>query len=173
VFRESVEPSSPALQSEVLALCQNAYGEDLTELFRSIGPATHVLLRDEGSLVSHAMWGARWLQVDGGTVLRTAYVEAVATHPDYRNLGLASRVMRRVVAEIPREFEVVALAPATISLYERLGWRAWLGPLSVRMPDGESFATSDEVVMVYELEGRAKIDVRRGLSIEWRSGEVW
>ena len=68
---------------------------------------------------------------------------------------------------------MAALAPATIPLYERLGWRGWLGPLSVRMPDGDVFKTPDEVVMVYELEGRPAADIRRPLSIEWRPDEVW
>jgi aminoglycoside 2'-N-acetyltransferase I len=170
---EIVERGSPELRDEVLGLCNLAYGEDLAEHFGSIGPGVHVLLRDEGSLVSHAMWVTRWLQVDGGPLLRTAYVEMVATHPDYRKLGLASRVMRRAVAEIPAEFQIAALAPATIRLYERLGWRSWLGPLSVRMPDGDVLATPDEVVMVYELAGRPPLDIRRPLSIEWRPGEIW
>jgi aminoglycoside 2'-N-acetyltransferase I len=173
VLRELVELGSAALQAEVVALCQTAYGEDLTELVRSMRDAVHVYIRDERAMVSHAMWGTRWLQTDGGPLLRTAYVEAVATHPDHRNLGLASRVMRRLVAEIPPEFEVAALAPATIPLYARLGWRPWLGPLSVRMPDGSSSPTPDEVVMVYDLVGRPPLEIGRALSVEWRVGEVW
>jgi hypothetical protein len=81
--------------------------------------------------------------------------------------------MRRLIAEIPSEFEVAALSPATIQLYERLGWRSWLGPLSVRMPDGESFVTPNEVVMVHDLEGRPPLGIRHALSVEWRAGEVW
>jgi aminoglycoside 2'-N-acetyltransferase I len=173
MLREVVEPGSPALHAEVLELCNVAYGVDLTDLLRSLGPGAHVLIRDDERLVSHAMWVTRWVQIDNGPLLRTAYVEAVATDPAYRNLGLASRVMRRLVAEIPRELDIAALSPATISLYERLGWRAWLGPLRVRMPDGSTVATPDEVVMVYELEGRPRVDVRRPISIEWRPGEVW
>jgi len=173
MLHEVVERGSPALRAEVLELCNVAYGEDLTDLFRSLDAGVHVLVRDDGRLVSHAMWVTRWLQVDGDPLLRTAYVEAVATDPKYRNLGLASRVMRRLVAEIPPEFDLAALSPATIPLYERLGWRAWVGPLCVRMRDGSVVETPEEVVMVYELEGRTRVDVRRPLSIEWRPGEVW
>jgi len=173
MLREFVEPSSPSLHAEVLELCSRAYGEDLADLFRSLGPAVHILVRDEGSLVSHAMWATRWLQIDGGPLLRTAYVEAVATEPGYRNLGLASRVMRRLVEVIPGEFDIAALSPATISLYERLGWRSWVGPLSVRMPEGDVVPIRDEVAMVYELAGRPPVDVRGSLSIEWRPGEIW
>jgi aminoglycoside 2'-N-acetyltransferase I len=168
-----VESGSAALRAEVLELCNVAYGQDLTELFRSLGPGVHVLIRDDEKLVSHAMWVTRWLQIDRGPLMRSAYVEAVATDPAYRNVGLASRVMRRLVAEIPREFDIAALSPATISLYERLGWRSWLGPLCIRMPDGTVAAAPDEVAMVFELEGRARVDVRKPISIEWRQGEVW
>ena len=173
MLREVVELGSPMLHLEVLDLCNVAYGEDLTELFLSMGPAVHVLIRDDGKLVSHAMWVTRWLQIEGDPLLRTAYVEAVATDPAYRNLGLASRVMRRLVAEIPEEFEIAALSPTTIPLYERLGWRAWVGRLGVRMPDGDVVPIPDEVAMVYELAGRPPVDIRRALSIEWRPGEIW
>jgi aminoglycoside 2'-N-acetyltransferase I len=173
MLREVVEPGSPALHADVLELCKVAYGEDLTDLLRSCGPGVHVLIRDDERLVSHAMWVTRWVQIESGPLLRTAYVEAVATDPVCRNLGLASRVMRRLLAEIPEEFDIAALSPATISLYDRLGWRAWVGPLCVRMADGSTVATPEEVLMVHELEGRPRVDVRRPISIEWRPGEVW
>ena len=66
------------------------------------------------------------------------------------------------------------LSPATIPLYERLGWKPWLGPLLERMPDGTVVATPDEeMVMVYEPPGRPPVDRRQPLSVEWRVGEVW
>jgi aminoglycoside 2'-N-acetyltransferase I len=173
MLRELVETGSPSIRREAIELCRLAYDEDLTELFESVGPAVHVLIRDGDVLVTHAMWCIRWLQVDRGPLIRTAYVEAVATHPDYRKRGLASRAMRRLIAEIPEEFELAALSPATIPLYERLGWRCWVGPLSVRMPGGESEATPEETVMIHELPGRPPVDIRQPLSVEWRPGEVW
>jgi aminoglycoside 2'-N-acetyltransferase I len=124
-------------------------------------------------MVSHALWGTRWLQVGTGHLLRTAYVEAVATHPDYRGRGLASEVMRRLASEIPKSFEVAALSPASMGFYERLGWRLWLGALVIRMPGGELLPTPDEIVMVLELEGRRPLDRSQRLSVEWRPGELW
>jgi GNAT superfamily N-acetyltransferase len=170
---EVVEAGSPSVRREAIELCRIAYGEDLTELFESVGPAVHVLIRDGEMLLSHAMWCTRWLQVDRDPPLRTAYVEAVATHPAQRGRGLASRVMRRLIAEIPSEFALAALCPAILPFYERLGWRPWLGPLSIRMPDGEEVPTPEEVVMIHELARRLPVDRRRALSIEWRVGEVW
>jgi len=173
MLREVVERGSPSVRREAIDLCRLAYDEDLTELFESVGPSVHVLIRDGAALLSHAMWCTRWLQVDGDPPLRTAYVEAVATHPAHRKRGLASRVMRRLIAEIPDEFALAALSPAIIPFYERLGWRSWVGPLSMRMPDGELVPTPDEGVMIHELPGKPRVDVRRPLSVEWRVGEVW
>jgi GNAT superfamily N-acetyltransferase len=168
-----VEPGTPALRRDAIALCRLAYDEDLTELFESVGPAVHVAIHAGAELVSHAMWCTRWLQIDRDPPLRTAYVEAVATHPAHRERGLASRVMRRLIAEVPDDFALAALSPAIIPFYERLGWRAWQGPLSVRMPTGAVVPTPQELVMIHELPGRPPPDVRRPLSIEWRVGEVW
>jgi GNAT superfamily N-acetyltransferase len=164
---------SPELRREILDLCYLAYAEDLTGFFEASPEATHVICREGSAVVAHAMWVTRWLQVDYGRPLRTAYVEAVATHPAFRGRGLASRVMRRLVSELPVSFELAALCPATVSLYERLGWRFWLGPLSIRMPSGERLDTPDERVMIYELAGRPQVDRYGVLSAEWRPGEVW
>jgi aminoglycoside 2'-N-acetyltransferase I len=172
-LREVVASGTPSLRREAIALCRLAYDEDLTELFESVGPSVHVTIHEGDLLVSHAMWCTRWLQIDRDPPLRTAYVEAVATHPAHRKRGLASRVMRRLIAEIPNDFAVTALSPAIIPFYERLGWRPWQGPLSLRMPDGSLVPTPEELVMIQELPGRPPIDLRRPLSIEWRVGEVW
>lgn len=168
-----VESGSPELLSEVLEFCHLAFGEDLTELYATLGPRTHVLVRDEGAIVSHAMWVTRWLQVGDGPLLETAYVEAVASHPEFRRRGLASQVMRRLVSEIPSSFELAALCPATSNIYELLGWRFWVGRLSIRLPSGELLETPEERVMVYDLEGRPRLDGRAPLSAEWRAGELW
>jgi GNAT superfamily N-acetyltransferase len=55
---------------------------------------THVLGYEDDRLVAHALWLDRPLRVDGGPWLNTAYVEGVATHPDYRNRGNGGAVMR-------------------------------------------------------------------------------
>ena len=172
MLEESVESDSPELEREVLALGALAYGEDLTELYREIGPATHVLVRDGGLLVSHAMWVTRWLQVGAARPLKTAYVEFVATHPEFRNRGLASQVMRRLVSEIPDSYELAALCPATAGLYQRLGWRFWRGPLFARTA-GRRIPTPDERVMILPLAKTPRLDLDLPLSVEWRPGEVW
>ena len=163
----------PALREDILSLCAVAYGEDLAPLFTAYGAGTHVVGTIGGALVSHAMWVTRWLQPGPRPPLRTAYVEAVATHPDHRRRGYASALLGRLADEIPDEYEMAALAPATLGIYERLGWRAWRGPLAIRRPDGSIEPTPDETVMVLDLPGRAVLDLDAPLSAEWRGGEVW
>lgn len=162
-----------AVRHEVLNLCAAAYGEDLRRYLEAIGPGTHVLGRIGGQLVCHAMWVTRWLQPGTSPPLRTAYVELVGTHPDHRGHGYAGELMRRLVREIPGDCELAALAPADTTLYERLGWRYWAGPLFVRMGDGTLQPTPEERAMIFELPGRPRVDLSAPLSVEWREGEVW
>lgn len=161
------------LNEQILTLCNAAYGEDLTELYATFGPATHVLGRKAGALVSHAMWVTRWLEPGGHRPLKTAYVEFVATHPTEQRNGHATTVLRRLMAEIPSDYRLAALCPATRGLYARLGWRYWRGPLSIRCPNGPDVATPDERVMVYTLGASPQLDFDAALSAEWREGELW
>ncbi len=50
------------LYREILSLCNEAYREDLTELFRTFGSAIHVIGEIDDQVVSHAMSVTRWLQ---------------------------------------------------------------------------------------------------------------
>lgn len=167
------ESISADLRSEILSLCNLAYREDLTELFRTFGPATHVLGLCGGMLVSHALWVTRWLRPGAGRPLKTAYVEAVATLPTFQGRGFATRVMRRLASDIPESFELATLCPATSGIYERLGWRFWRGPLSICTPSRQHQETPDERVMVLELPGGPTLDREEPLSAEWREGELW
>ena len=161
------------LYEEILSLCNAAYGEDLTELFRTCGSCTHVIGEIDDRVVSHAMSVTRWLQPGTSRPLKTAYIEAVATHPANQGNGYATDVMQHLTAHIPTSYELAALSPADTSLYARLGWRFWRGPLSIRMPSGADQPTPDERVMVLELEGRTRLDLDESLSAEWREGELW
>lgn len=169
----SSEALPPSVREEVLALCEAAYEEDVRDLFATFGPATHILLRVEGVLASHAMWVTRWLQPGAAPPLMTAYVEMVATLPASQGKGYATRVMERLAREIPEAFGLAALCTGTHGFYERLGWRLWRGPLSIRMPSGALEPTPEERVMVLELPGRPALGLDEPLSAEWREGELW
>ncbi len=163
----------PAERAEIIDLCERAYGESFSGLFRETQPVGHVLGRCDGRLICHAAWAERSLQPDGLDPLRTAYVEAVATTPQRRGRGYASALLRRLADEVA-DYDLAALSPAAdhIGLYRRLGWTVWEGPLSVRTGFGLR-ATHDERVMVLRLPGSPALDPGWPLSAEWRPGELW
>jgi aminoglycoside 2'-N-acetyltransferase I len=159
-------------RAAVIDLINRAYEEDLTELFHSFTDATHILGTVGEALVTHALWVTRWLQIDEGPMLRTAYVELVATDAGWRQRGFASAVMAKVAEEI-REYDIGALSPFSVAYYARLGWELWRGPLVVRK-DGALLSTpDDEEVMILRLPRTPDPDPDASLSVEWREGEVW
>ena len=160
------------LRKEVLELCANAYGEDLEGYLDDIGTGTHVVAYLDHILVSHAMWVDRTLTVDEDRVLSAAYVELVATHPDYRKRGFATGVMRRLAGEI-LGYDIGALSPGETHLYAHLGWQLWEGPLFVETATGFVRSPEEESVMILQLPNTPKIDLKASLTAEWRAGEVW
>lgn len=162
----------PVRQS-LLVLCSEAYDEDFTAYLQLLSPAVHVFAWLEGELVSHAAWVERALHVDNATTLRSAYIEAVATHPRHQGRGFASAVL----ASIPpllEEFDLAALAPSHASFYARLGWELWEGPLSYLEPSGIETPTPEEQVMIYRLPRTpASLNLRAKLTTQWRPIEVW
>lgn len=162
----------PETFREICDLCTAAYQEDFVEGFKVLGPGVHVIGRLDGRIVSHAMWVDRLLQPGTSQPLRTAYVEAVATDPAFQGRGFATEVLERVAVEI-RNYELGGLSPARPSLYARLGWELWRGPLYIRTPTGRD-STPGESVMILRLERTpADLDLDAPLSAEWRIGELW
>lgn len=162
---------SGAEYAELVALCTRAYGEDLGPYLAPLTDATHVLAYADSALVCHAAWVTRWLQVGDGPLLRTAYVEAVATEPAYERRGYATAVLRRL-AEAIQTYDIGALSPSDPMFYRRLGWELWQGPLGVRTNQGQ-VPTPDEEAMILRLPNTLSLDFAAPLSIEWRVGEVW
>ncbi len=152
-------------------LCRRAYREDLVAYFAALTDACHVLGFLDGILVSHAMWVTRWLQVGDGPLLRTAYVEMVATEPAYQGRGLGRAVMGRLAAEITA-YDLGALCPAETGLYGHLGWISWRGPLYIRTETG-LLPTPEEAVMVLPTPRTPALDLELPLSAEWRAIELW
>lgn len=158
-------------RSEILVLCSRAYSTDYEPFLQTFTGATHVLARQQGKLVSHALWVTRWLQPGTLPPLRTAYVEAVATEETYRGQGFATAVMQKLAAEVS-DFELGGLSPAQYGLYARLGWELWRGPLFIRTTDG-LLPTPDDEVMILSLPNTPVLDLDAPLSAEWREGELW
>jgi aminoglycoside 2'-N-acetyltransferase I len=158
--------------SEIIALCSRAYEADYMPFYRTFSAPTHLLARFEGTPISHALWVTRWLQPAGLPLLRTAYVEAVATEPAYRGRGFATALMRRLADEIQGGYELGGLSPADRGLYFALGWQLWRGPLFVRTTEG-LVPTPGERAMILRLSKTPPLDLDAPLSVEWREGEVW
>jgi aminoglycoside 2'-N-acetyltransferase I len=171
---------APAEVAAVRALLEAAFlpGEDGPftddDWLHSIG-GIHFLLDLEGRPVAHASVIERELHV-GGRPLRTGYVEAVAVDPAMQGLGLGTRLMEAVGAEIRDRFELGALGTGSHHFYQRLGWRTWLGPSSVRLADGagtEPSPDDDGYILVLETPTSPELDVTAPISCEWRPGDSW
>ena len=134
---------------------------------------THFILELDGKIVAHASVVERELHV-GGKPLRTGYVEAVATAPDRQGMGLGSRLMVDVTAWVRDRFELGALGTGRHSFYERLGWRTWAGPSSVRTREGERRTPDDDrFILVLATPSSPQLDPTAPISCDWRSGDVW
>jgi aminoglycoside 2'-N-acetyltransferase I len=133
----------------------------------------HFVLDVESVIVGHASVVDRELQVDGRP-LRTGYVEAVGVAPDRQGGGLGSILMADVNAWIRERYELGALGTGRHRFYERLGWRTWTGPTSVRTADGAR-RTPDEdgFILVLDTPSSPPLDPGAGISCEWRPGDVW
>ncbi len=133
----------------------------------------HFVLDVEGVIVGHASVVDRGLEIDGHPI-RTGYVEAVGVAPDRQGAGFGSRVMTDVNAWIRERYELGALGTGRHNFYERLGWRTWVGPTSVRTIDG-TLRTPDEdgYILVLETPSSPPLDLTASISCEWRPGDVW
>ena len=166
-----------ASRAEIITLCESAYREDFSRLFELLPGSVHVLARDDrGVLVSHAEFVPRWLQPAGHQVLRTAYVEAVATDPDHQRHGLATAVLQRLAGTVTADpqWVLTALSPSDPGFYARRGWELWRGPLAIRRDGALEPSPEDEQVMILRLpKTPATLDATTLLTAEWREGELW
>ena len=103
---------TPAQVGDVIALCSEVFETDYSFYMNLDLERGHVLGYTDGCLVAHALWLNRPLRVGDGPWLLSAYVEGVATHPDYQGRGYGSAVMRRLQHEI-RDFDLGALSRPT------------------------------------------------------------
>ena len=160
-------------RASIIHVCRTAHQEDdFTHLFSYIpSGGIHVLAYREHELVSHAVATTRWLQPKGLPLLRTAYIDAVATLPAYQGQGIASTLMRHL-ATVLSDFEIVCLETERVSFYARLGWEVWRGPLAGRRAT-ELLPTPDQKgMMILRLARTPPLDVESFLVIEY-DGRIW
>ena len=148
--------------------------EDFRNLFtRYLQPdALHILASSAEGLVGHASVTTRWLQPEGLPLLRTAYVDAVATSPAQQGRGIGSAVMRRLASAVT-DFDIACLETERVGFYERLGWVEWPGPLAGRSDDGLIPTPEQRGVMILRLPRTPELDPHALLTIEVQPPRIW
>jgi aminoglycoside 2'-N-acetyltransferase I len=134
----------------------------------------HVLVEEDGRLVSHAAVVPRELEVAGSRV-RAGYVEGVGTDPALQGRGYGTQAMRAAGDHIRGTYGIGALSTGEHAFYERLGWEPWRGATFVRHPDGrlERTPEEDDGIMVLRVDGTVALDLTETIACEWRPGDVW
>jgi aminoglycoside 2'-N-acetyltransferase I len=155
----------------IIDFCSQAFEEEYSPYYLTYIDPIHVLGKLDGELVSHALWITRYLQIRDQSVLRTAYIEGVATDGAHRRKGYASALMERVAKEIS-EYDIGCLCPADTTLYSRLGWEYWQGTLYARK-GGKLIEFPVDCAMILRTPNTPDLDISAALSIEWREKEVW
>lgn len=163
-----------ALRCEIVRLCISAHREPDFENLFSYLPADgrHVLAFDGDHLVGHAVVTTRWLQPGALALLRTAYVDAVATSPQHTGRGIGSAVMR-YLAEVVADYQIACLETDRPGFYQRLGWEQWRGPLAGRSDDGLIPTPDQQGIMILRLPATPPLDLTWGLTIEANPARIW
>jgi aminoglycoside 2'-N-acetyltransferase I len=164
-----------ATRDAVVSVCLAATPEAVgfRELFSLLPPdGLHLLGYDDDRLVSHAVVTTRWLQPAGLPLLRTAYVDAVATLPDCQGRGFGSAVMREL-ASVITGYAIGCLETGKVGFHERLGWERWRGPLAGRSADGLIPTPDQDGVMVLRLPHTPALDLEALLTIERQPARIW
>ena len=133
----------------------------------------HATVWEGDAAVAHGSVMMRRLLLEG-RALRCGYVEAVATLPDRRGMGHATRVMEALAGVIRGAYDIGALGATDMAapLYRRLGWLQWEGPLFALTPDG-TIPTPEVEKAVHVLPVGAPPDITAALTCDWRDGDVW
>jgi aminoglycoside 2'-N-acetyltransferase I len=169
------EDLSEESRAAIIDLCVAAHQEeDFRNLFKYVpSGGWHFLAYHQRRLVSHAMVTTRWLQPQGHPLLKTAYVDAVSTLPNYQGQGFGSAVMRRLADDIGQEYVIACLETDREGFYERLGWQTWHGPLAGRDENGLIPTPGQRGIMVLSLPQTPSLDFDSMLTIECQPGRIW
>jgi aminoglycoside 2'-N-acetyltransferase I len=175
IISTRTEQLSEDTRTAIIEVCIAAHHEeDFKNLFKYVpSGGWHFLAYQDEQLVSHAMVTTRWLQPEGQQLLKTAYIDAVATLPARQGQGYGSAIMRQLAVEIDHEYVVACLETDKIGFYERLGWQAWRGPLAGRSESGLIPTPEQRGIMVLRLSQTPPLDLDSALSIECQTGRIW
>lgn len=171
----ATEALDEATRAAIMQVCFAAFQEeDFFRLFSYIpSGGRHFLTYRDTELVSHAVVTTRWLQPAELPLLKTAYVDAVATLPVYQGQGYGRATMHHLATNIA-DYEIACLETEQTEFYARLGWELWRGALAGRSASGELVATPEQKgVMVLRLARTPPLDLAGLLTIECQTGRIW
>ncbi len=175
IISARTEELKEPIRNSIIELCVEAHQEeDFRNLFTYVSSGGwHFLAYHNELLVSHAVVTTRWLQTKDSPLLKTAYVDAVATLPASQGYGYGSALMQQLAGEIDREYVIACLETDRETFYERLGWQTWRGPLAGRR-DSDLIPTPEQHgVMVLPLSQTPTLDLDSLLTIECQTGRIW
>jgi aminoglycoside 2'-N-acetyltransferase I len=163
-----------ATRLAIVHLCTDAFQKDFNGNFSSIPPdGLHSLGYFGDQLVSHAVVTTRWLRPEQMPMLRTAYVDAVATAPTHQGRGFGSAVMRHLASIVADDYEIACLVTARVSFYDRLGWELWHGQLAGRSEAGLVPTQDQKGIMILRLPRTPELNLEVLLTIECQPGRIW
>lgn len=162
-------------RNAIVNLCILAHREeDFKNLFSYVpSGGLHFLAFQDEQLVSHAMVTTRWLQPEGQPILKTAYVDAVATLPAHQGRGHGSGLMRYLASKIDSEYVIGCLETDRVEFYERLGWETWRGPLAGRSEQGLIPTPEQNGILVLRLSQTPALNLDSTLTIESQDERIW
>ncbi|HEY9526548.1 MAG TPA: GNAT family N-acetyltransferase [Anaerolineales bacterium] len=160
----------------IVNLCVIAHQEeDFKNLFAYVpSGGWHFLAFQGRQLVSHALVTTRWIQPEGQPVLKTAYIDAVATLPSAQGQGHGSMLMRQLASAIDSEYSIGCLeTDDQVRFYERAGWELWRGPLAGRSEQGLVPTPEQKGIMVLRLSQTPALNLDATLTIECQGERIW
>lgn len=165
-----------AARQAVIRVCLDAHREpDFENLFRYLPPdGLHILGYLDERLVSHAVATTRWLKPAEYSILKSAWVDAVATLPEMQGRGYGSAIMRYLAAAVGADYEIAGLhTDDKIHFYGQLGWELWRGALAGRGENGDLiFTPEQEGIMILRLPRTPSLNLDGLLTIEI-GGRIW
>lgn len=162
-----------ATRAAIIQVCLAAFQEeDFLRLFSYIPAGGRHFLGYHGTtLVSHAVVTTRWLQPEPLPILKTAYVDAVATLPTYQGQGYGSAVMQHLAQNID-DYAIAGLQTDRPGFYARLGWELWRGPLGGRSEHGVIPTPEQQGIMILRLAHTPALNLDGALTVEC-TGRIW
>jgi aminoglycoside 2'-N-acetyltransferase I len=164
-----------ATRAAIIQVCIAAHNNpDFQNLFSYLPPdGLHVLAYAQSQLVSHAVITTRWLQLGRQPLLKTAYVDALATAHEFQRRRFGSMVMRHIAWIIQEEYEIACLETERVKFFERLGWQEWRGPLAGRDGNGLVSTPHQTGIMILRLPKTPSFSLYGLLTIECQAKRIW